>query len=208
MQNSQSQNQTESPKTLLEHTFKINKTDRESQKNQKAFCVWFTGLSASGKSTLANALDVELFKRGKHSVILDSDTVRKGLCGDLGFSEQARDENIRRVGEVTKIMTGAGLICITAFISPFAREREQARALHEDGTFIEVFLDCPIDECEKRDPKGMYKKAHQNIIYPFTGVHSPYENPTKPEIVLNTKDESVDTCIKKILIYLENKKLI
>lgn len=173
--------------------FEINQISRESITQQKAMCIWFTGLSGSGKSTIANALELELNKQGKLTYILDGDNIRHGLNSDLGFTESDRVENIRRVSEVAKLMVDAGLIVIVTFISPFRLDRESARNKFEDGCFIEVFVDTPIEECEKRDPKGLYKKARSGEIKNFTGINSPYEKPENPELILSNlnKEESI-----------------
>jgi adenylylsulfate kinase len=208
MQKNSSETNPESPKIILEHTFKISQKERELQKNQEAFCIWFSGLSASGKSTLANELDKYLYEHNYHATILDSDTVRKGLCGDLGFRDEARTENIRRVAEVSKILTQAGLITICAFISPFEKDREFVKGLHKDGKCIIVHLDCPLAVCEKRDPKGMYKKARANLVYPFTGIHSPYEAPKHADLVLHTDTQTIKENLTTIVEYLKLKNFI
>lgn len=172
---------------------------RAAIKQQTPMCIWFTGLSGSGKSTLANALEAELNRRGLHTMLLDGDNVRHGLCKDLGMSEADRSENIRRVAEVAKLMVESGVIVITAFISPFARDREAARALFSDGEFFEIFVATPLSECESRDPKGLYQKARQGIIKDFTGVDSPYESPTSADCALGSEGESVEVCIGKLL---------
>jgi len=159
---------------------------RSAIKQQKPMCIWFTGLSGSGKSTLANALEAELNRQGLHTMLLDGDNVRHGLCKDLGMTEADRSENIRRVAEVAKLMVEAGVIVITAFISPFREGRAQARALFNEGQFVEVFVDASLDVCERRDPKGLYKKAREGLIKDFTGVSSPYEEPLSVEISVKT----------------------
>jgi bifunctional enzyme CysN/CysC len=147
--------------------------------------IWFTGLSGSGKSTLANQLEVELYKQGKHTYLLDGDNIRQGLNKDLGFTDADRIENIRRIAEVAKLMMDAGLIVITAFISPFKREREMARQLIEEENFIEVFVDTPLEICEQRDPKGLYKKAREGKLPNFSGISSPYEAPENPDVTIH-----------------------
>lgn len=164
---------------------------RATIKNQRPLCIWFTGLSGSGKSTLANALEAALHERGLHTMLLDGDNVRHGLCKDLGMSEIDRTENIRRVAEVAKLMTEAGLLVITAFISPFREGRAQARALFGEDQFVEVFVDASLEVCEQRDPKGLYKKAREGRIKDFTGVSSAYEVPLSPEIAIKTEFVSV-----------------
>ncbi len=184
------------------HQGQCDSAQRAAAKNQHPVCVWFTGLSASGKSTLANALEASLMQAGFHTYLLDGDNVRHGLNRDLGMSDRDRTENIRRIAEVAKLMTDAGLVAITAFISPFRIDRDNARALFSQGDFIEVFVDTPLDVCEQRDPKGMYKKARAGQIAQFTGIDSPYEPPLEPELVVNTGGRTVEECIEQITGYL------
>jgi adenylylsulfate kinase len=165
---------------------------------QRPRCIWLTGLSGSGKSTIANALELELHQAGQHTFLLDGDNVRHGLNRDLGMSAADRAENIRRVGEVAKLMVDAGLIVVTAFISPFREDRERVRAMFAASEFIEVFVDTPLAECEKRDPKGLYQKAREGLIRDFTGIDSPYEAPTDAEIVLHTTEMDVRQCVAHI----------
>ncbi len=164
----------------------IDRTARAAQKRQQACVLWFTGLSGAGKSTIANMVERSLFAQGKHSTMLDGDNVRHGLNRDLGFTDTDRVENIRRVGEVARLMTDAGLIVIVSFISPFRSERQMARELLPEGEFLEVFIDTPLDVAEQRDPKGLYKKARAGEIANFTGISSPYEAPENPEIRVDT----------------------
>lgn len=193
---------------IVWHDHKITRAERSANKNQKPCLLWFTGLSGSGKSTIANALDVALHERGYHTFLLDGDNVRHGLCSDLGFSDDDRVENIRRVGEVCKLFADAGLIVMSAFISPFTSERRMVRKLFPAGEFIEVFMDTPMDTCEKRDPKGLYKKARAGEIKHFTGIDSPYEVPAHPEIRLDTSRNTVDECVNSLIDYLLERKLI
>ena len=165
--------------------------------------LWFTGLSGSGKSSIADALEQKLHKRGIHTYILDGDNVRHGLNQDLGFSESDRIENIRRVGEVAKLMVDAGLVVLTSFISPFRAERDMARGLMNEGDFVEVFVDTPLEEAERRDVKGLYAKARRGELPNFTGVDSPYEVPGAPEVHLNAGEDDIDACVQKILDYLD-----
>jgi adenylylsulfate kinase len=162
-----------------------------------------TGLSGSGKSTIAVALEKALWDRGVRAFVLDGDNVRHGLNRDLGFSPEDRNENIRRIGEVAKLFTEAGVVNLTAFISPYRQDRDQVRQIMEEGDFIEVFVDCPVEVCEQRDPKGLYKKARAGQIPEFTGISAPYEAPVKPEIVLNTDRESEEESAQKVISYLE-----
>ena len=189
----------ESQAEVIWHQTHITKDDRAKQKNQVPKCIWLTGLSGSGKSTLANALEVALTEQGKHTYLLDGDNVRHGLNKNLGMSDQDRTENIRRVSEVAKLMVDAGLVVITAFISPFRDDRDAARALFEDGEFVEVFADAPLDECEKRDPKGLYKKARAGEIKEFTGIDSPYEAPANAEVVINTAENDIGECVRQLI---------
>ncbi|MBY4677657.1 adenylyl-sulfate kinase [Marinobacterium arenosum] len=186
----------------------VTPSQRSDQKRQTPFILWFTGLSGAGKTTLANALDRALFERGHHAMLLDGDNVRHGLCRDLGFSEQARAENIRRVAETARLFSDAGLIAITAFISPFRRERALARQRAGDTPFIEVFVDTPLALCEKRDPKGLYRKARAGNLACFTGIDSPYEPPLQPELHLRTPAQSVADTTGQILAYLQQRGLI
>lgn len=185
-------------KNLTWHTSNITKTQRAKLKNQKPCVVWFTGLSGSGKSTLANALEEKLFNLGYHTYILDGDNVRHGLNKDLGFDEASRIENIRRIGELCKLFVDSGLIVICAFVSPFEKDRAFVRSLLKKDEFIEVFVDTPLEICEKRDPKGLYKKARNGEIQNFTGINSPYETPLNPEIHIQKEDikENVDMILE------------
>ena len=195
----------ESQAEVIWHQTHITKDDRAKQKNQVPKCIWLTGLSGSGKSTLANALEVALTEQGKHTYLLDGDNVRHGLNKNLGMSDEDRTENIRRVSEVAKLMVDAGLVVITAFISPFRADRDAARALFEDGEFVEVFADAPLEECEKRDPKGLYKKARAGEIKEFTGIDSPYEAPEAPEIVVDTTTMSAEDAAERIVAWLDGR---
>lgn len=180
----------------------VSREMRAALQQQSPKCIWFTGLSGSGKSTLANALELELHKRGFKTMLLDGDNVRHGLCRDLGMTDEDRTENIRRVAEVARLMVEAGLIVVTAFISPFNRDREAARKLFAPGDFIEVFVDTSLATCEQRDPKGLYQKARKGVIKDFTGVDSPYERPESPELVLCTDKHNVASCVGFLLAAL------
>ncbi|PHQ26758.1 adenylyl-sulfate kinase [Marinobacter guineae] len=193
---------------IVWHDHKITRAERSVNKNQKPCLLWFTGLSGSGKSTIANALDVALHKRGYHTFLLDGDNVRHGLCKDLGFSDDDREENIRRVGEVCKLFADAGLIVMSAFISPFTSDRRLVRKLFPAGEFIEVYMDTPLATCEERDPKGLYQKARSGEITHFTGIDSPYEVPAHPEIRLDTSRHSVDECVESLIAYLLEREMI
>ena len=190
---------------IVWHEHAISKTERAQQKNQKPCILWFTGLSGSGKSTIAGALEQMLFARGNHVYLLDGDNVRHGLNKDLGFSDEDRVENIRRIGEVAKLFADSGLIVSTAFISPFQADRDLVRSLVDDGEFIEVFVDADLETCEARDPKGLYKKARAGEIPFFTGIDSPYEAPSSPELVIKSGEFSIEECAQQIVAHLEAK---
>lgn len=190
---------------LVEHKSSINKEKRARLKQQKPCVIWLTGLSGSGKSTIANALEVELFKLNYHTYLLDGDNVRLGLNKDLDFSDKSRKENIRRIAELAKLFVDSGTIVISAFISPFRSDRELARELVEKDEFIEVFVDTSLDECERRDPKGLYKKARSGQISNFTGISSVYEKPLNAQIHLNNESNSVQTNVTIILNFLKHK---
>ncbi|MCE5097066.1 adenylylsulfate kinase [Staphylococcus caledonicus] len=190
------------------HDSEVTKADRQQQNGHKSVVIWFTGLSGSGKSTVSVALEKALFEQGKHSYRLDGDNVRHGLNKNLGFSPEDRKENIRRIGEVSKLLVDAGTIAITAFISPYRQDRDDVRAILEEGEFIEVYTECSVEECEKRDPKGLYEKARSGEIKEFTGISAPYEAPNHPEITINTEQQSVEASVEHILNYLKEKQYI
>ncbi|MDM5187713.1 adenylyl-sulfate kinase [Bacillus sp. DX4.1] len=190
------------------HTASVSKEERRKQNGHYSFVLWFTGLSASGKSTVANGVARKLFERNIGNYVLDGDNIRHGLNKDLGFSESDRTENIRRIGEVAKLFVDQGTIVLTAFISPFREDRGQVRDVLEQGEFIEVFVKCPIEECEKRDPKGLYKKARQGDIKQFTGIDSPYEEPIQAEIIVETHLHSIEQCAEQIISYLQERSFI
>ena len=190
------------------HEHVVTAEDRWTTYGYKSCVIWFTGLSASGKSTIANALCKELHKLKVKSYILDGDNIRHGLNKDLGFSPHDRTENIRRIGEVANLFVDAGLIVMTAFISPFREDRNNARKLLKGGKFIEVFVKCPIQECSRRDPKGIYKKAIAGEIKEFTGISSPYEEPQLPEIILETDRMTLEECTEYLLNYLIENEYI
>ena len=190
------------------HQGAITRSDRERLNGHKGFTIWFTGLSGSGKSTLAVATEEALYERGYRTYILDGDNVRHGLNKNLGFSPEERTENIRRISEVARLFTDCGIINLTAFISPYSKDRKAARLLHNVGDFVEVFVDCPLQICEKRDPKGVYKKARAGLIKEFTGISAPYESPGSPEIHLRTDRMSVADCVREIINYLADQRCI
>jgi bifunctional enzyme CysN/CysC len=183
----------------------IDKNARAKQKLQEPVCLWLTGLPAAGKSTIANALEKRLFAAGHHTSMLDGDDIRLGLNKDLGFSEADRIENIRRVSEVSRLLVDAGLIVIVSFISPYRAQRDRARSLFEPGEFLEIFVDTPLRECERRDPKGLYAKARRGELQEFTGIDSPYEAPVSPEVHLQTMLQSPDECVDRIQQVLARK---
>ena len=182
---------------------KVTTQEREVRNGHPGCVLWLTGFSASGKSTIATELERQLFKRGSQVCMLDGDNVRHGLCSDLGFSQEDRTENIRRIGEVAKLVARQGVICITAFISPYRADRELVRKILPAGRFIEVFINAPIEVCEARDPKGLYARARSNEIKNFTGISAPYEVPDHPELELRTDVLSSEACVTRILEYLD-----
>ncbi len=192
-------------KFIIPHEHYITKHDRRKANGHGSVVVWFTGLPSSGKSTLANEVEKNLMKEGLKTYILDGDNIRTGLCKGLGFSEEDRAENIRRIGEVSKLFVDAGVVTLSAFVSPYRKDRDGVRNLFEKEEFVEVFVRCPVGECEKRDVKGLYKKARAGEIKGFTGIDDPYEEPENPEIVVDTDRESLKESADKILSYLKNR---
>ena len=193
---------------VFKHKMKINKNDRSNIKRQKPCVIWFTGLSGSGKSTVADILEQKLILLDKHTYLLDGDNIRHSLNSDLSFSNEDRDENIRRIGHLAELMIDAGLIVIAAFISPFKRQRNKTRSLFNENEFIEVFMDTPIEVCEKRDPKGLYEKARSGLIKDFTGIDSVYEKPDAAEITLNGLNQKPEGLADLIINYLSKKNII
>ncbi|WP_347549583.1 adenylyl-sulfate kinase [Pseudalkalibacillus hwajinpoensis] len=193
---------------LTWHDTVVTKELRREQNKHQSAVLFFTGLSGSGKSTIANAVSLKLHELGVQSYVLDGDNIRQGLNKGLGFNEEDRKENIRRIGEVSKLFVDSGQFAITAFISPFRSDRQMVRELLGEDEFIEVYVKCPINECEQRDPKGLYKKARSGEIPNFTGVSSPYEEPLHPEIVIDSYHDTPDVCAEKLVDYLVEKELI
>ncbi|MFA9455740.1 adenylyl-sulfate kinase [Halalkalibacter sp. APA_J-10(15)] len=193
---------------IVWHDTTIKKEERQKRNGHKSCILWFTGLSGAGKSTLANALEQQLFRQGKASYILDGDNVRHGLNKGLGFSDEDRKENIRRIGEVAKLFVDAGTVVCTAFISPFKEDRDRVRELVEEGEFIEVYVRCSLEACEQRDPKGLYKKARAGEIPSFTGISSPYEEPESPELIIDSDQLSVEESIETIITYLKENEIL
>jgi adenylylsulfate kinase len=190
------------------HHGTVTRTDREAQNAHRSTILWFTGLSGAGKSTLANAVESRLHERGCHTFVIDGDNVRHGLCGDLGFSTADRTENIRRVGEVAKLFIEAGVITLTAFISPFRADRDRVRALVKTGEFFEIYCKADLEVCEERDVKGLYQKARAGAIAEFTGISSPYEAPEAPEIVVETGTKALDVCVSEVIDALIEQGII
>lgn len=193
---------------LVWHKSTISKEERQKLNGHKSCVLWFTGLSGSGKSSLANALDKEFYNNGIRSYVLDGDNIRHGLNSDLGFGKNDRKENIRRIGEVAKLFVDSGLIVSTAFISPFIEDREVVRSLFPTAEFIEVYVKCPLNICEARDPKGLYQKARKGEIRDFTGISSPYEAPNSPEITVDTNEQSITSSVHEIINYLKQKEIL
>ncbi|MEH7307357.1 adenylyl-sulfate kinase [Neobacillus drentensis] len=196
------------PTNITWHETSISKENRREKNGHGSCALWFTGLSGSGKSTIANAVSHELFRQGISEYVLDGDNIRHGLNKDLGFSDYDRTENIRRIGEVAKLFVDSGKVVTTAFISPFRSDRDQVRALFEDSEFIEVFINCPIEECERRDPKQLYAKARRGEIKDFTGIDSPYEAPEQPEITINSDQVTVEEAVDQVFAYLREKNIL
>lgn len=193
--------QLKSSNTVWHHAT-VTRARRAELSQHHSVVLWFTGLSGAGKSTLAHALEESLYQKGYHTFVLDGDNVRHGLCGDLGFSEADRVENIRRVGEISKLFLEAGVIILTAFISPFRADRHKVRNLVGNQDFIEIYCKCPLLVCEERDVKGLYRKARKGEIKEFTGISSPYEEPEQPELSIDTASQPIEACVKQILAYL------
>lgn len=186
----------------------ISREDREKLHGHKGAVIWFTGLSASGKSTIAHTIEKDLCKMGVSTYVLDGDNVRHGLCSDLGFSVEDRSENIRRIGEVVKLFVDAGIIVLAAFISPYRRDRERVRRLFTNGEFIEIYVDCQLDVCESRDSKGFYMKAREGLIKEYTGITSAYEPPENPEIVIYSDKISPEEASNSIIQYLKDRSIL
>ena len=193
---------------IVWHQHNVTKDERSKQKKQRPCILWFTGLSGSGKSTISSAVEQKLFELGHHTYLLDGDNVRHGLNKDLAFSNEDRVENIRRIGELSKLMIDAGLLVMTAFISPFKADRQLVKDLVQQHEFVEIYMDTSLEVCEQRDPKGLYKKARSGQIKNFTGIDSEYEIPKNPELIINTAELSIEECADKIIIYLKDNKII
>ncbi len=190
------------------HTHQVSKDDRFKLKGHKGAVLWFTGLSGCGKSTIANAVELKLYQAGKHSFLLDGDNIRLGLNKNLGFTPEDRTENVRRVGEVAKLFASAGNITLAAFISPYRTDRKLVRDLLPAGEFIEIYVDASLETCEKRDPKGLYKKARAENLPNFTGISAPYEAPEKPELVLDSNNKGIEELVNEVMAYLEKNSYL
>ncbi|MFT4848835.1 MAG: adenylylsulfate kinase [Sediminicola sp.] len=190
---------------IISHQFNIGQEQRRKQKNHNSFLIWFTGLSGSGKSTIANDVEKALHLKGVHTYALDGDNVRKGLNNNLTFSPEDRKENIRRIAEVANLMVDSGLVVLAAFVSPYKEDREKVKKTVEDVNFVEIFVDTPIEECERRDVKGLYAKARKGLIKDFTGINAPYEAPENPDVKIDTTQVSVQEAVDVILKRIEPK---
>ncbi|RNC88174.1 MAG: adenylyl-sulfate kinase [Winogradskyella sp.] len=190
---------------IIQHNYKIRISDRRNALDQNSFLIWFTGLSGSGKSTIANLVEQKLFKMGVKTYILDGDNIRKGINKDLTFTPKDRTENIRRIAEVANLMIDAGLVVLAAFISPYKKDREAIKSIVKDINFVEIFINTSIEECERRDVKGLYKKARSGEIKNMTGISAPYEVPENPDIQINTEGESIEEAVQKIVEYIKPK---
>lgn len=197
-----------SPGNIVWHHATVTRQRREQLNGHKAAVVWFTGLSGAGKSTLAHAVEEALHQFGCRTFVFDGDNVRHGLCSDLSFSVDDRSENIRRIGEMAKLFVEAGVIALTAFISPLRTDRERVRRLIGDADFIEIYVQCPLAVCESRDVKGMYQKARAGQIKEFTGISAPYEEPEQPDLVVNTGEETLDESVNKVMSVLRRRAVI
>lgn len=192
-------------KNIIPHSYQVSVHDRRKSNGHNSFLIWFTGLSGSGKSTIANAVEQELFKQGIKNYTLDGDNIRKGINNDLSFSPEDRTENIRRIAEVANLMVGAGLVVLAAFVSPYKKDRDNIKSIVKDVNFVEIFINTSVEECERRDVKGLYKKARTGEIKNMTGISAPYESPTSPDIEIKTENESINDAVKKIIDFIKPK---
>ncbi|PNQ74786.1 adenylyl-sulfate kinase [Hanstruepera neustonica] len=190
---------------IIPHDYQISKEDRQKAKNHNSFLLWFTGLSGSGKSTIANVVEQELFKQGINTYTLDGDNIRKGINNDLTFTPKDRTENIRRIAEVANLMVDAGIVTLAAFVSPYKKDRDNIKSIVKDVNFVEIYINTSVEECERRDVKGLYKKARAGEIKNMTGISAPYEAPENPDIEIKTEDVSVEQAVKQILDYIRPK---
>ena len=190
------------------HDGHIDRKEREGRNKHKSFVMWFTGLSGAGKSTLAHALEAELFACGHQVMVLDGDNVRHGLCSDLGFSEEDRHENLRRIGEVSKLFVEAGVIVLAAFVSPYRSDRERVRSMLPHGDFVEVYCKCGLETCEDRDPKGLYARARKGEVKNFTGISAPYEEPVRADLIVETDVQTLEEEVRDLMDLLREKQLV
>ncbi|MBO6605383.1 adenylyl-sulfate kinase [Psychroserpens sp.] len=192
-------------KNIVPHHYKISAEDRRAIKKHNSFLIWFTGLSGSGKSTIANAVEQELFKKGIHTYSLDGDNIRKGINNDLSFSPEDRTENIRRIAEVANLMIDAGIVTLAAFVSPYKKDRQNIKSVVKDINFVEVYVNTSVEECERRDVKGLYAKARKGEIKNMTGISAPYEAPENPDIEIKTETENIEQAVKRIMDFITPK---
>ncbi|MFT4800471.1 MAG: adenylylsulfate kinase [Flavobacteriaceae bacterium] len=192
-------------KNVIPHSYQISIKDRKKMNNQNSFLIWFTGLSGSGKSTIANVVEQKLYAMGIKTYTLDGDNIRKGINKDLSFTPEDRTENIRRIAETANLMIDAGLVTLAAFVSPYKKDRDTIRSIVKEVNFVEVFINTSLEECERRDVKGLYKKARAGEIKNMTGISAPYEAPENPEILINTEKETVESAVEKIIDYITPK---
>lgn len=190
------------------HKVNVNRQDRNRLNNHKSGLLWFTGLSASGKSTIAHSVEKKLFERGLRTYVLDGDNVRHGINSNLGFSREDRKENLRRIAEVSKLFVDAGILVLAAFISPYKEDREYIKKQFEGDNFLEIYVKCPVEECERRDPKGQYKKARAGIIKNYTGVSAPYEEPENPDLILDTEKKPLEECVDAVIDLLTKRGMV
>lgn len=192
-------------KHIIPHNYQVSKQDRLTSNNHNSYLIWFTGLSGSGKSTIANLVEKALFEKGIHTYTLDGDNIRKGINNDLSFSPEDRTENIRRIAEVSNLMIDAGLVVLAAFVSPYKKDRENIRTIVKDVNFVEIYINTSIEECERRDVKGLYKKARAGEIKNMTGISAPYEAPENPDVEVKTEEETIEDSVKRIIDYITPK---
>lgn len=193
---------------ITRHEPTVTRPQREALNGHRSIVLWFTGLSGTGKSTIAHAVEKQLYLMGYRTFVFDGDNVRYGLCSDLGFSQKDRAENIRRIGEMVKLFIEAGTIALTAFISPYRADRERVRQLVSKEDFVEIYCRCPIQICEERDIKGLYRQARKNQIQEFTGISAPYEEPETPDLILDTHMSSLDECVNQVIAFLDDRKIL
>lgn len=190
---------------IITHNYQVSKEDRQQQNNHNSFLIWFTGLSGSGKSTIANVLEQKLFEAGIRTYALDGDNIRKGINKDLTFAPEDRSENIRRIAEISSLMIDSGLVVLAAFVSPYKKDRENIKKIVKDVNFVEIYINTSVEECERRDVKGLYKKARAGEILNMTGISAPYEAPEQPDVEIKTEEQTIDEAVNKIFSHIESK---